>query len=57
MEEETFSVVNNLISTSATDALSAYQGKVLNEKILAIQEELENVATDSDIDAIFTASN
>ena len=53
MDEETFSVINNLVSTSATDALSAQQGKVLNEKIMAIQEELENVATNDNIDAIF----
>lgn len=59
MDEETIAVVNNLVSNSATDALAARQGKVLNEKILAIQEELDNVATDTDIDAIFTnnASN
>lgn len=30
-------VVNNLTSTSTTDALSAYQGKVLNDKITNIE--------------------
>lgn len=39
-------VIDNLESTDATAALSANQGRVLNEKI-------ENIATDEDIDAIF----
>ena len=39
-------VVDNLTSTDKYSALSANQGRVLNEKI-------ENVATDADIDAIF----
>lgn len=39
-------VIDNLESTDATAALSANQGRVLNEKIM-------NTATDADIDAIF----
>lgn len=39
-------VIDNLTSEDATAALSANQGRVLNEKI-------ENTATDEDIDAIF----
>lgn len=39
-------VIDNLVSTDATAALSANQGRILNEKI-------ENVATEEDIDAIF----
>ncbi len=56
MDEETFSVVDNLISNSASDALSAKQGRILNEKIKEIQTTLASVATDADIDAIFTDS-
>ena len=56
-EEEVVSVViDNLNSNSSTDSLSARQGKVLNGKITALQEEVANVATDADIDAIFNAS-
>ena len=39
-------IIDNLESTDATAALSANQGRVLNEKI-------ENLATDADLDAIF----
>lgn len=39
-------VYDGLDSTSTLRALSANQGRILNEKI-------ENVATDADIDAIF----
>lgn len=39
-------VIDNLTSTDTTAALSANQGRILNEKI-------ENVATEEDIDAIF----
>lgn len=54
MDEETFEVVDNLISNSASDALSARQGRILNEKIVAIQETLANLATEEEIDALFT---
>jgi len=40
-------VIDNLESTDTTAALSANQGRVLREMI-------ENVATEADIDAIFT---
>lgn len=39
-------VIDNLESTDTTAALSANQGRVLNEKI-------ENTATEAEIDAIF----
>lgn len=39
-------VIDHLESTDATAALSANQGRILNEKI-------ENLATEADIDAIF----
>lgn len=39
-------VIDNLTSRDPYAALSANQGRILNEKI-------ENVATDADIDAIF----
>ena len=39
-------VIDHLESTDPNAALSANQGRVLNEKI-------ENTATDEDIDAIF----
>lgn len=53
MEEQTIDIINNLASTRTDAALAALQGRVLNEKILAIQEALESVATNADIDAIF----
>lgn len=56
MDEETISVVDNLISNSSSDALSAKQGRILNEKIVALQTTVNNVATDEDIDAIFAES-
>lgn len=57
MDEGNILVINHLVSDSTTDALSANQGRVLNEKIETIQNQIEDVATDEDIDAIFTASN
>lgn len=36
-------VINSLASTSTTEALSAYQGKVLNDKIAALQKTMSNV--------------
>lgn len=54
MDDETFSVINNLNSDSGTDALAAKQGKVLNGKIEDLRTLIENTATDADIDAIFT---
>lgn len=39
------SVVDNLTSTSATEALSANQGKILNDKITAVQSSLSSVYT------------
>lgn len=41
MDEETFSVINNLVSTSSTDALSALQGKILNERLLVVEEKVD----------------
>lgn len=38
-------VINSLSSTSTTEALSAYQGKVLNDKIAALQKTLNEVNT------------
>ena len=55
MDEETMEVVDNLTSTSATDALSANQGRVLNERINEVIAAILSVATNADIDAIFTA--
>lgn len=55
-EEVVSAVIDNLNSNSSTDSLSARQGKVLNGKITALQNEIDNVATDADIDAIFNAS-
>lgn len=52
-EEVVSAVIDNLNSNSSTDSLSARQGRVLNEKILALQEMIANIATDADIDAIF----
>ena len=43
-------VINNLTSTSITDALSANMGRVLKASIDAIPSE---IATDAEIDAIF----
>jgi hypothetical protein len=59
MDEGNVVVIDNLVSTSRTDALSARQGKILNEKIVNIESIIDDVATDNDIDAIFTnnASN
>lgn len=59
MDEGNVVVIDNLVSTSRTDALSARQGKILNEKIVNIESTIDDVATDNDIDAIFTnnASN
>ena len=55
MDEETIYVVDNLISNSATDALSARQGRILNEKVVAVETTIGNIASDSEIDAIFVA--
>lgn len=55
MEEETILVIDNLITASGKDALSAKQGKILNEKIQKIDTDIAKVATDADIDAIFSA--
>lgn len=55
MDEDSFEVINNLLSDSTTNALSAKQGKVLKELIDGLREDINNVATDADIDAIFTA--
>lgn len=52
-EQDTPAIVDNLISNSSSDALSARQGRILNEKIQEIQTALANVATDTDIDAMF----
>ena len=41
-------VINNLTSTSTTDALSANMGRVLKESIPVIE-----IATDAEIEAIF----
>lgn len=43
-------VINNLTSTSTTDALSANMGRVLKASIDAIPSE---IATEAEIDAIF----
>lgn len=43
MDEETFSVINNLVSTSATDALSALQGKVLKDMIDELNSNMEAI--------------
>ena len=43
-------VINNLTSTSTTDALSANMGRVLKASIDAIPHE---IATEEEIDAIF----
>lgn len=60
MDEGNVVVIDNLASSSKIDALSARQGRVLNEKIAAsnaritnIETAINNVATDEDIDAIF----
>ena len=55
MDEGNIVVIDNLVSTSRTNALSAKQGKVLNEKIGNLQTQIDNVASDEDIDAIFAA--
>lgn len=44
-------VVNNLTSTSTTSALSAYQGKVLNEKIPTVTNSLTSTSTTSALSA------
>lgn len=54
MEEETITVINNLTSTSTTDALSAKQGKVLKEMIDTLANSIE-IATEEEVDALFTA--
>jgi len=41
LSEQTFTVIDNLDSTSADDALSANQGRVLDEKIEAKEDYLE----------------
>lgn len=51
----TIEVIDGLDSDSATDALSANQGRVLNERIDYVIESILNIATDADIDAIFAA--
>lgn len=60
MDEGNVVVIDNLASSSKIDALSARQGRVLNEKIATsntritnIETAINNVATDEDIDAIF----
>ena len=45
-------VVDNLTSTSATSALSANQGRVLNGKIPAVVNNLTTTATGSALDAV-----
>ena len=52
-------VIDSLISTSTTDALSANQGRVLNNKIVAIENDYltstnikDNLTTDSATDAL-----
>lgn len=40
-----FNIINNLQSNSETDALSAKQGKVLNEKIVGLEETVQTVHT------------
>lgn len=54
MDEETILVEDNLISTNSYNALSANQGRVLNEKIEDVKTTIQNIATNEDIDAIFT---
>lgn len=36
---QNLSIIDNLLSTSTTDALSAYQGNILNEEIMAIYKK------------------
>jgi hypothetical protein len=55
MGEESFEVIDNLLSESTSDALSANQGRLLGERVAALEAALENVATNADIDAIFAA--
>lgn len=43
MDEEIFSVINNLVSTSAIDALSALQGKVLKDMIDELNSNMEAI--------------
>lgn len=51
---DTIEVIDGLDSDSTTDALSANQGRVLNEKIDGAIEAIERIATNADIDALFT---
>lgn len=51
---DTIEVVDGLDSDSTTDALSANQGRVLNERIDVVVASIERIATNADIDALFT---
>lgn len=41
-------VINNLTSEDVTKALSAAQGKILNDKITAIENNIQSVSTELD---------
>lgn len=38
-------VINNLTSTSTTDALSAYQGKLLLDRLVTLETKVNNMQT------------
>lgn len=50
-------VVDNLSSTSASDALSANQGRVLNEKINAINTGLEDLGAGDMLKSVYDTNN
>ena len=50
-------VVDNLSSTSASDALSANQGRVLNEKIKAINTGLEDLGAGDMLKSVYDTNN
>ena len=43
LADELPSVIDNLTTSSATDALSANQGKILYEKVVELEEKLVNL--------------
>lgn len=46
-------ITNNLISTSTSNALSANQGKILNDKIVAINTSMENLGAGDMLKSVY----
>lgn len=50
-------VINNLTSTSTSDALSAYQGKLLNDRIKSVTDDLGSLGYGDMMKATYDADN